>query len=160
MKFSASGGYLISYDFGWDSTPAVFTHDGSYSIVLKDNHYPGGLYCNDPNSPVCTPLPAGPYFITQLNADLQLEWQVQNTTFNKNHPDGYEWCVNAPAIDAHGTVYANSEDGSLYVIDQGGVLQGKIFLNQALGAAYTPLSLGPDGKIYTQNNGILFVVGQ
>ena len=37
---------------------------------------------------------------------------------------------------------------------------GRIFLNQALGAAYTPLSLGPDGKIYTENGGILFSVGQ
>ena len=37
---------------------------------------------------------------------------------------------------------------------------GRIFLNQALGAAYTPLSLGPDGKIYTENDGILFTVGK
>jgi hypothetical protein len=36
---------------------------------------------------------------------------------------------------------------------------GKMFLNIALGAAYTPLSIGPDGKLYTQNNGHLFVVG-
>jgi hypothetical protein len=28
-----------------------------------------------------------------------------------------------------------------------------------IGAAYTPLSVGPDGKIYTQNAGHLFVVG-
>jgi hypothetical protein len=36
---------------------------------------------------------------------------------------------------------------------------GQLFLNQALGAAYTPLSIGPDGKFYTQNNGHLFAVG-
>jgi len=36
---------------------------------------------------------------------------------------------------------------------------GKIFLNLAIGAAYTPLSIGADGKLYTQNDGILFVVG-
>jgi hypothetical protein len=34
-----------------------------------------------------------------------------------------------------------------------------LFLNLALGAAYTPLSIGADGKIYTQNDGHLFVVG-
>ncbi|HTS60813.1 MAG TPA: hypothetical protein VMH28_02255 [Candidatus Acidoferrales bacterium] len=45
------------------------------------------------------------------------------------------------------------------MIRQGGTQQGKIFLNQALGAAYTPLSLGPDGRIYTENDGILFAVG-
>jgi len=32
-------------------------------------------------------------------------------------------------------------------------------LQLALGAAYTPLTIGPDGKIYTQNDGHLFVVG-
>ena len=57
-------------------------------------------------------------------------------------------------------VYVNSEDGNGYVLNQGGKLQSKLFLQVALGAAYTPLSLGPDGKIYTQNDGVLFVVGQ
>jgi hypothetical protein len=33
-----------------------------------------------------------------------------------------------------------------------------MFLNSAIGAAYTPISIGADGKIYTQNNGQLFVV--
>jgi len=28
-----------------------------------------------------------------------------------------------------------------------------------VGSAYTPLSIGLDGKLYTQNNGHLFVVG-
>jgi hypothetical protein len=58
-----------------------------------------------------------------------------------------------------GNVFANSEDGNLYVIKQGGTARGQIFLNQAVGAAYTPLSLGHDGRIYTENDGILFAVG-
>jgi len=69
------------------------------------------------------------------------------------------WCVNAPAVDVNGTVYANSEDGNVYVIGQQGFLQSQLFLNLAIGAAYTPISLGPDGKIYTQNDGHLFVIG-
>jgi len=61
-------------------------------------------------------------------------------------------------------VYVNSEDGNAYELPQGnsGVFTmptGKIFLNSAIGAAYTPLSLGADGKAYTQNNGQLFVIG-
>ena len=60
---------------------------------------------------------------------------------------------------ASGVVYVSSEDGNLYAINQGGTLRERIFLQLALGAAYTPLSLGTDGRVYTQNAGILFVVG-
>ena len=40
-------------------------------------------------------------------------------------------------------VYANSEDGNLYAIAQGEILKQSLFLNLALGAAYTPVSIGP-----------------
>jgi outer membrane protein assembly factor BamB len=56
-------------------------------------------------------------------------------------------------------VYANSEDGNIFAINQDGTLKQKKFLQLALGAAYTPLTIGPDGRIYTQNDGHLFVVG-
>jgi hypothetical protein len=53
-----------------------------------------------------------------------------------------------------------SSDGNLYAIGQGAVLEEKIFQQLAIGAAYTTASLGGYGKIYTQNDGHLFVVGQ
>ena len=59
----------------------------------------------------------------------------------------------------NGTVFANSEDGNLYELDRNGALVNTVFTNLAIGAAYTPLSIGPDGRIYTQNDGILFVIG-
>ncbi len=165
FKFDANGNFLKAFTFGWDSTPAVYSHDGTYSIVIKDNHYQAAAYCQDPTSPVCTP-PAtpGPFYITQVDADLNIEWQFKSTTIDTNHSNGYEWCVNAPAIDSNGVVYANSEDGNVYSIPQGnsGIFSTpmqKIFLKQAIGAAYTPLSLGADGKLYVQNDGHLFVVG-
>jgi len=46
FKFDATGAFVAAYDFGWDTTPTVYTHNGSYSVVLKDNHYPVPLYCN------------------------------------------------------------------------------------------------------------------
>ncbi|MBZ5598431.1 MAG: hypothetical protein LAN83_08915 [Acidobacteriia bacterium] len=144
LKLNSSGQYLTKYGFGWDITPAIYPHDSTYSVILKDNHYDTG----------------GPYFITQLSADLVPEWQFKNTTIDGGHPNGYEWCVNAPAVDANGTVYVNSEDGSAYVIQQGGTLQGKLFLRRAVGAAYTPIAIGQDGKIYTENDGDMFVLGQ
>src|SRR5262249_40918070 len=159
----AQGSFAAAYNFGWDSTPAVYPHDGTYSIVIKDNHYDAGNYCEpvaggSKSKIVCVDAPKGPFYITQLDPNMNVEWQFQNTSRDATHNDGFEWCINAPAVDHLGNVYANSEDGNLYVIQQGGALLGRIFLNQALGAAYTPLSLGPDGKIYTENDGILFSV--
>ncbi len=170
FRFSAGGNFLAAYDFGWDSTPATFSRDDSFSIVIKDNHYDAGSYCN--SRKWCPPAPPGPYFITQLDPNLTPEWKFKNTETKSctrkpdgtlscvtDHPNGFEWCINAPAIDENGVVFANSEDGNLYAINQGGTLKQRLFLNLAIGAAYTPLSIGGDGKIYTENDGHLFVVG-
>jgi hypothetical protein len=176
FKFDSTGTFSGAYDFGWDSTPAVYSHGGTYSIVLKDNHYDTGLYCNLDN-PICQTLPQGPYYITQLDPNLGIEWQFQSTNTqscsrNANgtvsctttNPNGFEWCINMPAVDVNGNVYVTSEDGNLYVLPQGntGVFTtptANLFLNLAVGSAYTPLSIGPDGKLYTQNDGHMFVVG-
>jgi hypothetical protein len=159
-RFSAQGNFLGSYPFGWDTTLAVYEHSGTFSVITKDNFYP-----------------SGPFFITQLFSNLSIEWQFLATntqscqrnpdgslTCVSDHPGGFEWCINMPAVDANGVVYVNGEDGRLYALPQGntGIFTAplsSIFLNLALGAAYTPLSLGPSGIIYTQNNGHLFAVG-
>jgi len=159
LKIDLNGNFVAAYPFGWDSTPAVYAHGGTYSIVIKDNHYEATAYCGAQGNPVCTARAPGPFYITQLDANLNVEWQFQSTTIDANHPNGYEWCVNAPAIDSNGVVYANSEDGNLFAINQGGTLKQKIFQQLAIGAAYTPASIGGDGKIYSQNDGHLYVVG-
>jgi outer membrane protein assembly factor BamB len=159
FRFAAAGDLLSSYDFGWDITPAVREHDGTWSVLIKDNHY-------NTNSGV--PF----YDVTSLDANLSPEWSFRATntqscvrdsggtiTCVDDHPDGFEWCVNQPVVDANGTVYLNSEDGNLFAFDSDGTERGRIFLDTALGAAYTPVSIGPDGVIYAQNNGKLFAVG-
>ena len=184
MRFDGTtGAFLGSFGFGWDITPGIYQHGNTYSIVIKNNHYGGvGSYCNDdtlcpPDRTASNTNPVNPspeaYFISQLSPSLAIEWSFQNTntlsctrnadgsiTCVSDHPNGFEWCVNAPAIDKFGVVYANSEDGNLFAINQGGTLKQKIFQQLALGAAYTPASLGSDGKIYSQNAGHLFVVGK
>jgi outer membrane protein assembly factor BamB len=170
FRFSRTGRFLGTYDYGLDVTPNIYTHDGTYSVILKDNHYNFGTYCADPTFCATTERPR--FYITQLSPDLTPEWKFLSTNTEschrnpdgppscvEDHPDGFEWCINAAAVDKNGVVYANSEDGNLYAIAQGGVEKQRIFLELALGAAYTPLSIGPDGKIYTQNAGHLFVVG-
>lgn len=137
LKFNSAGHYLTSFDFGWDDTPAVYVHDGTYSVITKNNYY----------------ATSGPYYITRLNSDLIPESSYKSA-------DNFEWCVNAPAVDGNGTVYADSEDGNLFVIKQGGKIKGNIFLQQSVGAAYTPASIGRDGKIYTLNDGYMFAIGK
>lgn len=164
MRFSAEGEYLAGYKFGWDVTPAIWEHNGTFSVITKENRYEG--------TGARVPGDEEGSDITQLSPNLTVEWRFTSTETRScerkpdgtvecvdDHPRGFEWCVNSLAVDNRGTVYANSEDGHLYAIDQGGTLRERIFLQLALGAAYTPLSLGSDGRIYTQNAGHLFVVG-
>ncbi len=180
MRFDGTtGAFLNSFGFGWDSTVAIYPHGSTYSVVIKNNHYSGlGSYCNN-NSTFCptdrtltNPDSPEAFFVAQLSPSLAIEWSFQNTntqsctrnadgsiTCVSDHPNSFEWCVNAAVIDSKGVVYANSEDGNLYAIKQGGTLKQNIFQQLALGAAYTPASMGGDGKIYTQNAGHLFVVG-
>lgn len=157
LKFSSQGMLLASYDFGWDTTPTIYPHDGTYSVVLKDNHYDSGSYCSNPTW--CPKAPRGPYYITQLDSNLNIEWQFADPTTNSSHPNGYEWCVNDAVVDANGAVYASDEDGYLYAIQQGGTQTQKIFLEKSLDAGYTPVSMGSDGTIYAQNAGHLIAVG-
>jgi hypothetical protein len=171
MKFNANGKYAGAYGFGWDQTPAIFQRDddakkcnGSaacYSVVIKENHYGGNPFVTEA------------YYITQLDQNMKVQWQFKSTntqSCNRNadgtlsclsdHPNGFEWCVNGHLVDAKGVVYANSEDGNLYAISQGGILKDKIFQQLALGAAYTPASMDQRGRIYSQNAGHLFVIGR
>ena len=161
VKVSPDGKLMGTYDFGWDVTPAVWVHDATYSIITKDNHY-----FRPPNG-------QGPYDITQLNRDLGPQWMYTSTetrscsteadggiTCQSDHPDGFEWCINAPAVAPDGTVYGNSEDGRIYAIRQGGQLIEQRFLLQSLGAAYTPIAVDSKGRVYSMNGGVMTVVGQ
>jgi outer membrane protein assembly factor BamB len=147
MHFSAAGTYLGAYPFGWDTTPAVWPHNGTFSVVTKHNFY-GFALRPDPGE-----------FMVQLDPNLNKEWEYRNPSITIDNQFGFEWCVNAAAIDANGTVYANAEDGILYAIGQGGVLLDKVTLADPLGAAYTPLAIDAQGRVYAQSGGHLFAVG-
>ena len=162
VRFSKQGQYLGNYPFGWDITPAVYKHGSTFSLIIKDNYY-ADFGVDSPRD----------FYITQLSPNLDVEWKFKATNTDHCHRDAsdnvicvpgdtgtFEWCMNAPAVDKNGTTYAISEDGWLYAIDQGGTLRDRVFLELALGAAYTPASIGKDGKIYAQNAGHLFVAGK
>jgi hypothetical protein len=159
MKFDAAGGFAGSFGFGEGITAPVYPHDHTYSIVTKDNHYATN----------------GPYYITSLSADMHVQWQVANTSTQTcqrepdgtiscvddgAHPNGFEWCISSPAIDRDGTLYGLSEDGNLYALDPQGHELERIFLGRAIEEAYTPTAIDPAGRIYAQNNGLLYVLGR
>jgi outer membrane protein assembly factor BamB len=158
VSFDAKGRFRASHDFGWDITPGVYRHDGTYSLLIKDNGY----------------IDHGAFNLTRLDANLKPEWAFADTetrTCQRNpdgtitcvddgqHPNGFEWCISAPAIDRDGNVYGISEDGNLYVLDNRGHQREKVFLSKTLAASYTPVSIDPQGRIYAQNNGELYVLG-
>lgn len=162
VKFDATGKLVATYDDGWDQTPAVWGNANSYSIIVNDNHYAN--WSNDL---------VGPYDITQLDANLQKQgsFTATNTyacqrdasgdlSCTSDHPQGFEWGVNAAAIDENGTVYANSNDGRVYALLQGETVAQSRFLIQSLAAAYTPVTVDGQGRTYTLNGGVLTVVGK
>jgi outer membrane protein assembly factor BamB len=127
-------------------------------MYIKDLHYDGG-----------------PYNVTRLDADLNEEWSHANTETRTcerlpdgtvscvddgNHPNGFEWCISAPAVDRDGTVYGLAADGHFYVIDSQGHQREKVFLSKTIASAYTPVSLDSRGRVYAQNNGELYVLGR
>ena len=163
FKFDRGGAITGTFDFGWDSTPAVFGGPDDYKIIIKDNHY--GV--NDSG------VDHGPFLISELDSSLHIVWSFPSTNTRTcarqddgsiactdDHPNGFEWCINAPAVDRDGTVYANSEDGNTYAITADGKLRDSVFLDRAIGAAYTPIALDHAGHVFALNAGQLAVLGQ
>jgi outer membrane protein assembly factor BamB len=162
FKLDRNGAVAGSYDFGWDTTPSVFGSSTDYKIVVKDHHYG-----EDQDG-----VDLGPFYITELDTSLNVLWKFQSTNTKScarqpdgsmsctdDHPNGFEWCINAPAVDRDGTVYANSEDGYAYAISANGTLRESFFLETSLGAAYTPIALDHTGRVYALNNGHLAILG-
>jgi hypothetical protein len=140
-EFSPDGQFLAYFDFGWDTTPAIFPDpDGDpthYYLVQKYNRYGDGRYWVTALDPNTNPM------------TIVWQWELV----------GNEFCINAPAVDQTGAVYVLGEDGYLYRIAWGAQNVTRVFLDRAISAAYTPVSLGPDGTVYALNNGKVFVVG-
>lgn len=150
MHFSAAGSYLGAYPFGWDETPGIFAHDGTYTLIAKENRYAAGTYCDI--AQFCPPVRPAAYVIIGLDPSLSVQWSVEA-------PRGFEWCINSPAIDARGVAYINSEDGWLYAISRDGRLVQEIQVTDAQGQAYTPVAIDDRGRVYGEKAGTLFVVG-
>jgi len=142
LRFDANGHLSVSYDYGWDATPAVTRRGATYSIVLKDNT-----------------LRSGHTSLVQLTPGLRPEWRFMACVDPASGCDpAREWCTTSVAIDGAGTVIGTNEDGYLYEVN-GGRLLGKVSLGARVVEAYTPVAIGPDGRIYAQVGGHMGVYG-
>jgi outer membrane protein assembly factor BamB len=158
VRFSATGEFLASYQvrLGCDAGDL-----GARRNVLR----------RDEGEPLRRPARVWraideSYFITQLSPDLDVEWRYESTNTLRaasatgwldccvdDHPLGFEWCVNALAVDARGVVYVNSEDGSS-LRDQSGRHAARSHLPAARPRRRVHAAVARrDGKIYTQNAG-------
>jgi hypothetical protein len=143
--------------FGWDTTASVvprrmvpsYTGTSNYLIVTKYNHYTRNVYqvgVLDPNT-------------SEIDGDSGATVMNEVMTVNGVTP-GREWCINDAAVDlATGSILVNSEDGNLYRWDlASNTLSQTVNLDVGVGEAYTPTLIGPDGTVYSINDGILFAV--
>src|SRR5213078_260427 len=173
MRFSSTGDYLGGYFFGWDVTPGIYAHDGTFSIVTKDNHYgETGSYCN--NETICPSDESGraypeEYFITQLSPTIRadafadrgdkvmtVEWQFKGTNHDSCSRDanGNITCVtgtNPNGFEWCVNAFVIDAQGNAYANSEDGWLykiqQGDI-VTVAPGCGTTTFGCG--GKIFQQ----------
>jgi hypothetical protein len=176
-------GYMLHFDkflnmvkfpgaFGWDHTPSLipaglvpsYTGTSPYLILCKYNHYAstGGNGANklailDPNDYQNDPV-AG---IVVMKEVITVLSPTKDEEFPDNPDAVREWCVNTVAVDRYGKcALVSCEDGKTYRWDfVTNTLNAGIVLNDALGQAYTPTAIGPNGNGYAISNGRLYCVG-
>jgi hypothetical protein len=177
-------GWLLHFDatlatsktpgsFGWDDTPSIvpaslvaaYHGTSSYLLMSKYNNYAGAgtgdgknkMAILDPNALETDPIAGN----AVMNEVLTVLGPTADTTASFAGAVR-EWCVNSAAVDPNGkAIFINSEDGKLYRWDLTvGTLTQSIWLDNGYGQAYTPTAIGPDGTVYSINNGTLIAVTQ
>jgi hypothetical protein len=171
LHFSAN--LAVQYpsgDFGWDDTPAIvpktavpdYLTASPYLILTKYNNYMGTG--GDGHNKVAVLDP----YQTQIDPQTGMVVMKEVRTILSPTPDGNgaggmvrEWCVNSVAVDPGGKcAILNCEDGKAYRWDLvTGALVDAITLGVGIGQAYTSTVIGPDGRCYAINNGMLFALG-
>ncbi|MBK6595326.1 MAG: hypothetical protein IPG23_22850 [Burkholderiales bacterium] len=175
-------GWLLHFDatlaqnktpgsFGWDDTASIvprsmvpsYTGNSTYLITTKYNNY-GRVGSGDSMNRVAVldPNAVQADFISG-NPVMKEVLTILGPTPDPDFPGGFiEWCINTAAVDPFTqSILINSEDGYMYRWSLAtNTLSERIRLTSGLGESYTPTAVGPDGKVYAINNGILFALGQ
>ncbi|HYD81069.1 MAG TPA: DUF4214 domain-containing protein [Paucimonas sp.] len=169
-------GWMLHYDstlatqkatgpFGWDFTPSIvpasmvagYTGSSSYLLVSKYNDYYTDEYRMAILDPNATQAHRTDPSVTVMKEVISVLSPFQAST--GSYP---EWCINTTAVDpSTGSVFMNSSDGYLYRWNLGTNTLSETFnMNNGYYQSYTPVALGPDGKVYSINNAVLMVIGK
>jgi hypothetical protein len=158
-------------DFGWDNTACIvptnmvssYAGPSPYLLFTKYNNYAGegGDGVNrvallDPNATESY------YYGTFMREVLTVIGPTPDLTYQPRYPYSVrEWCIDTAAVNpASQSVYAPSEDGRLYRwnLASNSLIQA-LTLTTGVGESYVPTLIGPDGTVFTINDGVLFAVG-
>jgi len=142
---------------------------GSYLLMTKYNNYAGigsgdgrnKIAILDPNASQPDGYLNYGAGVT-VNSMKEVETQTGPTPFPGGAPGAtYEWCINSSVADPQtGVVIAGSEDGFVYSWNlKTNTLTPGLSLNAPRPEPYTPSESGPDGTIYSINNGTLYAIG-
>jgi hypothetical protein len=175
-------GWLLHFDatlaqrktpgsFGWDNTASIvpramlpqYRGASDYLLVMKNNSYEGVgtgdgqhlVSIVDPNASQADRFAPSVTVMQELIS-------VLGPTPDDSVPGGVrEWCFNSAVVDAQTqSVLMNNEDGHAYRWHlPSNTLSQRLSLNNGYLQAYTPTSVGPDGKVYTINHARLFALG-
>lgn len=152
LHFSETGAAKGLFDYGWDSTPAIWTHDGTFSVVMDDNHF----------SPV-TGDGTGPGLDARV-ARLSPALAIQNETTVPPNADAVanDFMDGQAAIDVSGNAYVLNATGMVYKISSAGALVGSLDLGvsvEALGSEFSWGKATGQPVLYLSYAGSVWVIG-
>lgn len=172
-----SSGWLLHFDatltttkapgaFGWDFTPSIvpaslvggYAGNSSYLIASKYNEYRQSQHRMAILDPAATQSDRDVPAVAVMKEVIT----VLSPTRDAADPTLlHEWCINTAAVDpSTKSVFMNNSDGFLYRWNLAtNQLSEKFNMNSGYYQSYTPIALGPDGKVYSINNAVLSVVG-
>ncbi len=186
---NGSRGFLLHFDeelsiqklpsgFGWDYTPAIvpssmvpsYTGASSYLLFSKYNNYAGSadgdgvnrIALLDPNATQNDPHPTASGLAEMREVMTVIGCTPDIDYFGATYPYAVrEWCINTAAVNpSTRSVFAPCEDGRLYRWDLSANSLTEVFtLGPGTFSAYVPTVIGPDGSVYTINDGTFFALG-
>lgn len=158
-RYSPTGSRLETYDYGWESTPSVFTSPAhttgplSFALVMDENRFsPESGDGTGPGLDART-VRLSPDFHTQITTHASIRSGVEAN----DYLDGQA------AVDDQGNVYVLNASGTIYKISPSGVVLDSVELGFSMETLSVEMSWGKDGLgntvLFVPYAGTMYVIG-